>query len=222
MKPTRPIIQVLPVLAALALVQPAVAAVTITYTPLARLADSTGSEILNIGTLVQAYHFGNNPTNISVGGVAFTAGNSGTGVPYAASGLTGSSNGMKGWLSGQLGYSFTDAAYGELIDQAYVGGSPVMTIGGLSIGQEYRLQIILQETRGTPIIEGTTGDALVFGNTGIVSATWVATDDTLNVSWSGGASPHFSGYALHAIPEPGSLALGALGLFSLLRRRRDS
>ena len=165
--------------------------------PLGKTADSTGAEILNTGTLVKAYHFGNGPVDTTVNGVVFTAGNSGTGAPFAATGLSGSSNGMKGWLSGQLGYSFTNAAYAELIDQAYVGGAPVMTVGGLIIGNEYRLQIILQDTRGTPTIEGVTGPTLTPGNPGIITATWVARDDVLNVSWSGGASPHFSGYTLH-------------------------
>lgn len=222
MKSKHTMTRILPALAALALAPHAPAAVTITVTPLARAPDSTGSEILNDGTLVKAYNFGDSPTDIIVAEIPFVAGNSGTGSAFPETGLTGASNGMYGWLTGQLGYGFNDANHDQLINQAYVGGSPTLAIGDLTIGQEYRLQIILQETRGIPTIEGTVGPDLTWGNTGIVTATWVAEDSELNMSWNPGVSPHFSGYVLHAIPEPAVAALAGVGLLGLLRRRRGA
>jgi len=220
MKRNRNITLILATIGAYGFVPNAIAAVSITAMPLAREADSTGSEILADGELVAAYHFGNSPIGITVAGIPFLAGNSGTGSAFAETGLSGSSNGMYGWLTGQLGYAFTDASYDQLVNQSYVGGSPVITFGELVIGQAYRLQIILQETRGTPSIEGVEGPALVFGNTGVVTATWVAADEELNVSWASGASPHFSAFALHAVPEPSVALLAGFGLLGFVGLRR--
>ena len=89
----------------------------------------------------------------------------------------------------------------------YATGTAIstITVSGLIVGHEYRLQLISNKPRqGVVDVEGTTG-AFTVGDTDaatMLTATWVAADVTLNagfVNQTHSDGPHFCGYALHDI-----------------------
>ena len=202
--------------------QPAVPNATILAAPIAIFtetslnvaAGATGAEIQNDGTLVRAYHFGGNGiTDITVNGVLFK--NGGQAGAFADSAMTGTWDG--GWGPGWGGFGAT-GDYGQLISAMVaakhagaLGGAATtgtavstITLGGLTVGHTYRLQLISNSTRNAAVeIEGATYVAIHGDESpSWISATWVAGDDTLNVGWIGQShsdGPHFCGYAVHEL-----------------------
>lgn len=258
MKPNKNTNSCLLALAALATAPTSMASLLFQETNLATSEFSTGLEILNTGTVVRAYHFGGeNINNVTVNGITFVAGGP-TVVEnepkvFADSAMTGTWDGgwgswgyegevlvWNGWQDAWPLNSIADTNYKQLVSAMVAfqhptvetGISPsTITIGGLSIGQEYRLQLISNNPRGgvfdvegyTHTLTGNDNDSPV-----VLAATWTATDTTLDVALVGTShdnGPHFSGYVLQsltAVPEPGSLlAIGCLiGSGALLRSRR--
>ncbi len=180
---------------------------------------ATGIEIANDGTLVRAYHFGNAAaiTDITVHGVFFTNGGS------AENGLTDTAMGGQ-WVGGWSGWngewslaSITDPDCKQLISCMIMASSTsTITIGGLTVGHTYRLQLISNNPRNGQIgVEGAThtlsgGDN---ANPVLLAATWVADDDTLNMSMLNN-DMHFNAYALHdltggATPTPTIASTGS-------------
>ena len=165
-------------------------------------AGASGLEIQNSGTLVRAYHFGE-AADITVHGVPFK------GAANAAgdSALSGSWGG-----SGVLDYypAPTDANYKKLVNSLLqapadaTGIKPTLTIGGLTIGHTYRLQIICNLPRNGVVEMAGGKHQLANGEVktpALLTATWEASTGTLNMRWIGQGVPgtpvHFTAYALH-------------------------
>jgi hypothetical protein len=104
----------------------------------------------------------------------------------------------------------SDANYKKLVNSLLqapadtAGKKPTLTIGGLTTGHTYRLQIICNVPRnGVAEVAGgkhqlANGDVKT---PALLTATWEALTDTLNMRWIGQGSPgtpvHFTAYALH-------------------------
>lgn len=193
-----------------------------------------GAEILNTGTLIFAWDTnGNGVTDPIVNGITFNkvqpgsvsfSGNFSTNIVdhVATSGLYGSNAAMA-----ELMDSFT-ANNGD-------GQGTVMTISGLSIGQQYRIQMLHHQvaTAGTRDMEvhfgtlGTDPGSGAFsaaGNNGrIVTITFdaTATSQSFFIRAGGNDRTVLNGAVLFAVPEPSAALLGGLGVLAMLRRRRD-
>ena len=179
-----------------------VTAVTWAETLLDVSTTATGIEIANDGTLVRAHHFGNAGviTDVTVHEVPFTKGGS------AENGLTDTAMGGT-WVGGWSGWngnwslaSITDPACNQLISSMIMASSSsTITIGSLTVGHTYRLQLISNNPRHGQIgVEGAT-HTLSGGDNAkpvLLAATWVAGDDTLNMSMLNN-DMHFNAYALH-------------------------
>ena len=106
-----------------------------------------------------------------------------------------------------------------------------LDISGLTIGTDYLFQAYWEANNFSQTANivfedldsqsGIAGD----GEKGVlISYTFTAGDDTLNVSFNrngGSDNPWLQGYSLQVVPEPGSLALISLGGAMVLRRRRN-
>ena len=193
----------------------AVATVTWAETNLDVSTTATGMQIANDGTLVRAYHFGGSGiTDVTVNDVLFINGSPSNVLTDSA--MTGSWDG--GWGPGwdgdwNLG-AIANADYRQLVSAMFAFKHPLgtpaisastITVGGLSVGHKYRLQLISNNPRGGVFdVEG--GTHTLAGNDNaipvVLAATWTATDDTLNVALVGTShpdGPHFCGYALHEL-----------------------
>ena len=163
---------------------------------------ASGLEIQNNGTLVRAYHFGE-AADVTVHGVPFegaanAAGDSALSGPWGGSGVL------------DFYPAPSDAQYKKLVNSLLqapadaTGIKPTLTIGDLTIGHTYRLQIICNAPRnGVAEVAGgkhrlSNGEVKT---PALLTATWEASTGTLNMRWIGQAVPgtpvHFSAYALH-------------------------
>ncbi len=183
---------------------------TVSFTRLASFAETnldtsaraSGLEIQSSGTLVRAYFFGE-ATDITVHGVPFK------GAANAAgdSALSGSWGG-----SALLDYypAPSDANYKKLVNSLLqapadtTGIKPTLTIGRLTVGHTYRLQIICNLPRNGVVEVAGSKHQLANGEVKtpvLLTATWEASNDTLNLRWIGQEVPgnpvHFTAYALH-------------------------
>jgi hypothetical protein len=230
MKPTLEInrtFHCLSALAAIVLAQPALAAVVFTQATLNITSTGDGSEILNNGTLVEANHFGNPIDLIMSAPGPVTLGNGLTFSNSTASfALGGTGFGFHSTASDAHGHTplVSDAAFdtlaGSYIWIAYGSSMSTITIPSLTIGQEYRLQMISFEPSNALVT--VEGEATNWTNS-LFTATWTATDTVANIQLDRTAGEiDFNGYALHAIPEPAATLLGGIGAFVLLRRRRHA
>ena len=217
-------LQCLSALAALAMIQPALAAVTFSQSTMDITSSGTGAEILNNGTLVEANHFGTSPTFLQAAGPAaldngLTFGNSTASITIGGI-QNATSTDFKGFTPAVLNSNF-DVFAGTYIWIAYSNSISTITIPGLTVGQEYRLQMISFGSSGAGVT--VEGDAAVWNNANsLFTADWIAGDTTADIVLSRtGDEINFSGYALHAIPEPGAAILGSIGALALLRRRRN-
>ncbi len=118
---------------------------------------------------------------------------------------------------------------------AYDGANPkIVTLGSLSIGQEYQIQLFTSDDRGSGsrtqewsdnATNGSGNETATFrhDDSAFVIGTFTADAATQSVFGRGVAQSQniVNAYVLRAIPEPGSLLLIVSGLFvCLLRRRR--
>ena len=184
--------------------------VTVTFTRLVSFSETnldtsagaSGSEIQNNGTLVRACYFGE-ATDITVHGVPFkgavnAAGDSALSGPWGGSAV--------------LDYypAPSDANFKKLVNSLLqapadaAGNKPTLTIGGLTIGHIYRLQIICNLPRNGVAEVAGGKHPLANGEVktpALLTATWEAAKATLNMRWIGQESPgnpvHFTAYALH-------------------------
>jgi len=242
------------VLAGFASVASAVPVVTFSTQTLDVSSTATGSEILNTGTLIEANHVGANgvqPVTLSNGltfgisELSLINPNGGFNAPWE--------NPSRQIESGWLHNSANDRGYGNIQNSgfrdlmnsawwiAYTASISDLVIVGLTIGHEYRLQLISENTAGgTVTVEGSEPyrwQGSPSNANQVLSATWVAEDAMLNMRlarWAPdypnsaagqGGEIFFNGYALHmvAVPEPSTLGLLACGVTALLvgvRRRR--
>lgn len=221
----------LQVLTVLGLIQSATAAVTFTQTGMNVTVTGTGSEILNTGTLVEANHVGNALDTVmqSAGtvtldnGLAF--GNSITSLVSGWSPFHSTSSDAHNRAPLVINSAF-DVLTSSYIWIAYGGSVSNLTINSLTVGQDYRLQLVSVAPAGgsgltTVSVEGDTTSWS--GTNSLLTATWTATDTTANIILSRvGGEIEFNAYALHAVPEPSALLLGSVGVFTLLRRRRSA
>lgn len=184
----------------------------------------TGAEILNNGTLVEANHFGTSPTFLQAAGSVpldngLTFGNSTASITIGGI-QNATSTDFKGFTPAVINSNF-DVFASTYIWIAYSNSISTITIPGLTVGQEYRLQMISFGSSGAGVT--VEGDAAVWNNANsLFTADWIAGDTTADIVLSRtGDEIHFNGYALHAIPEPGAAILGSIGALALLRRLRN-
>jgi len=176
--------------------------VSMAETNLDTSAGATGSEIQNNGTLIRAYCFGE-ASDITVHGVPFQGAADASGDPA----LSGSWGG-----SAVLNYypAPNHANYKRLVNSLLQapadtpGLKPTLTIDGLTTGHTYRLQIICNLPRNGVVEVAGSKHQLANGDVKtpvLLTATWQATDDALNLRWIGQGAPatpvHFTAYALH-------------------------
>ncbi|MCX6878473.1 MAG: hypothetical protein NTW21_32360 [Verrucomicrobia bacterium] len=205
-------------------VAPSELGVTFASTFLNVSASGTGTEILNTGTLIEANHVG-------AGGQAPLTLTNGLAFGISTASLLNPDGGNQevlpvesrstGWLhnaSDNRGYTITDAAFNNLMNHAwwiaFTDSRSDLVIGGLVLGNTYRLQLISEAPNaGTVSVEGSP-EYPWSGTNSVLSAIWTATDTTLNMQYSrkqqasaGGQGDEvfFQGYALHDITQPGSL-----------------
>jgi len=156
----------------------------------------------NNGTLVRAYCFGD-ASDITVHGVPFQ------GAANAAgdAALSGSWGG-----AAVLDYypDPSDATYKRLVNSLLqapadtTGIKPTLTLGGLTTGHAYRLQIISNVPRNGVVEVAGCKHKLTIGDVktpALLTATWQATGGTLTLRWIAQGTPgtpvHFTAYALH-------------------------
>ena len=186
---------------------------------------STGTEIANNGTVIRAYHFGSPGTSdATVNGVTFLNGGYPDGGGITDTAMSGSWYGETGWAGWTNGSFGSDPDYNLLMKSmiAATGTTPNgghITIGGLTIGHTYRLQLISNASRLAKVtVEGESHTMIHNEAPALVSAQWVATDDTLNAEWANGnTTPHFCGYVLHDLS--GGTPVGDLRRMGRSRRR---
>ncbi|MEP2774643.1 MAG: PEP-CTERM sorting domain-containing protein [Luteolibacter sp.] len=236
-------------LAVITLLQSAAnAAVNFSVTSLDISPTATGAEILNTGTLVEANHVG-------AGGQTTITLNSGLTFGISQDSFINPNGGFQaqwegpgpyttGWhhnSADDRGRTFADGAFSELMNHvwwiAYSASKSELQISGLTVGHTYRLQLISENPAdGMVEVEGSSPFQWS-GNDSVLSAEWIAGDDTLNMVLSRylpnpetgegqGGEVFFQGYALHdlgiveVVPEPAAALLSGVGFLSLLRRRR--
>jgi len=207
------------------------------------------SDVATQGTLVRALNPGGSSTTIN--GVTFAAfantgsgttvsSGSGTGdITMVASGSSWSSGAIFGANPAAAPYSSLPTAYQTLLGSATFtlnATSAVYTIGGLTLGQSYLIELWVNDsrniasvwTRNNTFSAGNSSGALDFNvqnaNGGVgqyTVGTFTADAVTENISVSSNASVQLSGYQLRAIPEPSVIGTFALAiLVGLWLRRR--
>ncbi|MEN8253828.1 MAG: PEP-CTERM sorting domain-containing protein [Verrucomicrobiota bacterium] len=180
--------------------------------------DNLGALLKNEGTLVQAGNYNDNAVAVTVGGIAF--------APETAA---------AGWAAA-TDYGGTDENINLLVNTQVAknwGEATATTITGLTVGQEYRVQVLAGERWGwqdTKVnLLGTapgTGNWIntVDGVKGIdlVTYEFVAAGDTLDIAYAstGTENGQLAGYAVHAIPEPATIGLVSMVGAGLLFIRR--
>lgn len=171
--------------------------------PLASAAASTGAEILNDGTLVEANHFGPTATVASLtldNGLTFGALGSSqtrftvTGNPT----LTYSTNTA-------TASSVTNTAYKALmqnqVNSVTTGAACALTIPGLTIGRIYRIQLISAGLPASLSVEDGSAVNYYFTGDNVSAAAWTAADTigNITVNVNSGSTLNLKGYALHDI-----------------------
>jgi hypothetical protein len=172
--------------------------------PLASVAASTGAEILNDGTLVEANHFGPTATVASLtldSGLTFGA----LGASQTRFSVTGNPT-LAYSTSTATASTVTDSAYKALLQNQVNSvtsyASCALTLPGLTIGRTYRIQLISDGFPGDLSVEGGSAVNYYFSGNCVSAATWTAADTIGNVSVSmgyGGTTLSLKGYALHDI-----------------------
>ncbi|MEI7902133.1 MAG: hypothetical protein WCK89_17910 [bacterium] len=208
-----------------------------TQTALDVSASGTGAEILNDGKFIEANHLGSSPANPAVLANGLTFGISTdrlirpNGPNFQAEWeYNGSQTYQTGWSHGAsdsrgIADAITDSGFKDLMRSVwwvnYSGSRSDMEITGLTVGNTYRLQLISENPQsGTVSVEGSWPYPWMTGAPSVLSITWVATDDTLNMQYSKrvshrntgegqGGEVMINGYALHDITPipPGTVIM---------------
>jgi len=208
-------------------------ATTVIWNPAQNI--TSASDVLTTGTFDRAYSFQVSPgSDLSVNGVTFTSVStpSDSGVASITVGNTtiastttfASLNNSANSMTGDYNTLNLNAVYAQ-------AGQLNLTLGGLTNGQEYRVQLWVSYTPGggkTQTI--TSGNPVsINSNNGLTGAgqfvvgTFTAdgSSQVFNIS-TGDNYPLLNAVSLYAIPEPSTYAmvLGGLLNLSLIRRRR--
>lgn len=214
------------------------------------------SDVTTEGTLAYAYNFGSASSAVSttINGVTFSPAVISLGTASIAFGnLTVSES--PGFLYYQDGlgtpsnpYNLLNTSYKSLLQGAVVASNPVtitVTLGGLTIGQEYVVQVwasnasnivatwddaplqsvIVSSTSPYSVTLDTNTTNLVggLGQFSIGRFTALATTQLFTLEGGAGSQPLMSGLQLRAVPEPSTVGLGVAGTALLawaIRRRR--
>lgn len=211
------------------------------------------ADISTTGSLSVAWNLGST-TSYTLNGVTFTGFNTRSGTAdtgnYNITTNTGNISGQN--FFGAYGTPVNSAGgsigtdYGSALNTGvYVNGTAtgVYTFSGLTVGNEYSLQLWFNDVRAN----ATTGSATIDSGTGTPSVILLTDDEGLDGAGGRGALSQYTigtftadaasqsfrvnettslGGAtlnmlqLRQVPEPGSALLGGLGLLALLRRRR--
>lgn len=184
------------------------------------------TDVITSGTLHGAYNIGMGAEEVVVNGVTF--------------GITGATVAGAGWNDFGTAAGLSANYGGELLKKAMYSVSS-FTMTGLSIGQEYRVQVWVQNVNGTGVTSNF-DDGQGLSNFTVSASQWdnpygqyvvgTFTADNalqsvvLSQTGGGGAQPDnariMNAYSVYAIPEPstfGLLGISALGIM-LARRMR--
>jgi hypothetical protein len=233
-------------LAAIALAGSASAA-TIAWGSVSTITSST--DVSTNGTLVIARqatasaYGGNYGNSNTVNGVLFDGvANTSSGVTFDISGFVGYD--PNSYVVGAAGTPGTlESAYQRMLTGAWHGNtSPAaVTLSGLTVGQEYELQVWVADYRQFPpntynrsqtLTAGNTSGSLTYLQTngsgislGAVSGSYIigtftADTSTQSITLDANSSTQLNAMQLRTIPEPSAALLGGLGLLALARRRR--
>lgn len=210
---------------------------------------NSSADVSTNGTLVMAIRassadyggsYGNSNT---VNGVLFDSINpTQNGVTFDISGFV--SYDPNSYVVGAAGTPGTlESAYQQMLTGAWFGDtSPAaFTLSGLTVGQEYELQVWVADYRQFPpntynrsqtLTAGNTSGSLTYLQTngsgislGAVSGSYIigtftADTSTQSITLNANSSTQLNALQLRAIPEPSAALLGGLGLLALARRRR--
>lgn len=202
--------------------------------------DITGSEtdISTTGTGLLGYNGAADNSSQTVNGVTFS--NSGVGkndYTYTQSGVTMTLTGFNGNFSPWANYnpgsgegvpSLTGDYLTLLEDGAYSQGSASgsINLSGLSIGNEYEVQLWVIDGRNatnaarTQVLTGSTDTTMSYKQ--YVIGTFKADSTVQSIAIDGSSfGLQVNAFQLRLVPEPGSLALFAIGSVLIVRRRRS-
>jgi hypothetical protein len=136
-------------------------------------------------------------------------------------------------FTGQGNLFHTGDVGNQVSHQAVFGGGiGTVTVGSLTVGQEYRVQVLLMDGRTSQTGKSVSfdgvnqgvyanGTAATYGDGLLVTGTFTAdaTTQDFTIQHSTGGT-QFNAMTLYAIPEPSSVLLTALPLAGLLMGRR--
>ena len=208
------------------------------------------SDVSTSGSLVYAYNIGSSTgvsSTVTVNGVAFQpfpiinfpARNSVTLGSVTISESPGSLFGYN-FANSSGSYGALSAAYRALLNEGGGAGLPdtvTISLGGLSVGQEYLFQWWASNAANSSFVTTVTGSATngvtldsnltnTAGGLGqFVTGTFTADGATQNIAFTGAAnSPLINAFQIRAVPEPFTSALILSGLasgcYSVWRRRK--
>lgn len=177
--------------------------------------------------------------NVTINGIAFTPA-PGT----AAGGLTGSfysvnSAGLDNDRDSNVSYATAPMLDGLVYDVIRTNGNGVgmvFNLTNLVIGQPYQVQFIFSASDGARRLYLTSqadadlagaNNILAYGTTGgagLLTGTFTADSATQTFNFwntnTGSQRVSVAGFVLQTVPEPGTAALGLLGVLPMFRRRR--
>lgn len=197
---------------------------------------SAPTDISTNGTGVLAFNANNDGVTQTVNGVAF--GNDGAGsdrdndYAYTVNGATVTSLGFDGNFSPFDDFGAPPGITGDYADLLNSGIYAVNTdsvatirFDGLTIGQAYEVQVLINDSRldlfnRTVNLDGDPVTNVAYHQS--VIGTFVADSTTQDIDFSDSSSedPQYNAVQLREVPEPGTLALCAIGATMMIRRRR--